>query len=151
MQTKRRARLGVRSLALASIALTIAVLGTGTALGAIRTPPLKGPIPREANIEGVLDLSLVPQFITALGRDGIPVGYVSRDQALALVPPPTDRDGRPMGRTIPVYGEDLVTVVGHMVPDRGFVPLGTEFEAVPTFKVEVAPIEAQRPTEEQVK
>lgn len=37
----------------------------------------------------------------------------------------------------PVYGEDLKTLVGHMVPGRGFVPLGVDEKSVPTFEAVV--------------
>lgn len=38
-----------------------------------------------------------------------------------------------------VYGDDLRTVVGQMVPGKGFVPVGVDPATVPTFAVEVGP------------
>lgn len=39
----------------------------------------------------------------------------------------------------PVYGDDLRTVVGKMVPGRGFVAAGVDPASVPTFAAEVGP------------
>ena len=70
----------------------------------------KGPIPDDAiNDAGMLDESRIPDFIPALNRDGEIAGYV-RHCAIAA------------GGAVPVYADDLTTVVGHMIPNRGFVP-----------------------------
>lgn len=128
----------LRWLLLTSIALTVSALVAGTALAGARAPT-KGIIPPEAFRAGTTDLALVPDYVVALGRDGNAVGYVQREAALGLAPNSVDALGRPMAPTIPVYGEDLVTIVGYMVPDRGFVPLGTDPASVPRFQVELAP------------
>lgn len=86
-------------------------------LGAPACPPLpddreltKGPIPDDAiNDAGMLDETRIPDFIPALDQSGEIAGYV-RHCALAA------------GGAIPVYAEDLETVVGHMLPGQGFVP-----------------------------
>jgi len=39
----------------------------------------------------------------------------------------------------PVYGEDLRTVVGHMVPGKGFIPAGVDPATVSAIPVQVAP------------
>lgn len=118
------------------LVLTFASLAAGSALADLNGPT-RGVIPPDARLaDGELDLSKVPDFIVALGRDGQPVGYVSKD--LVLVPQ-VDDTGRPVAPTIPVYGDDLTTVVGHMVPDRGFVALGTDDASVPTFEFEQGP------------
>jgi hypothetical protein len=67
--------------------------------------------------------SAVPDFVAVAGPDGI-AGYVEK----AAVLDPGDR-------TWPVYGPDLVTVTGQMVPGRGFVPVGVDPAAVPTIEV----------------
>jgi hypothetical protein len=85
-------------------------------LGAPMCPPLpedreltKGPIPEGAiNDAGMLDETLVPDFIPALDHDGEIAGYVRYCAIHA-------------GGAIPVYGDDLETVVGHMLPGQGFV------------------------------
>ena len=87
-------------------------------LGAPMCPPLpqdreltKGPIPSDAfNDAGMLDETRVPDFIPALDQEsGEIAGYV-RFCAIGT------------GGAIPVYADDLKTVVGHMLPGRGFVP-----------------------------
>jgi len=70
----------------------------------------KGPIPPDAiNDAGMLDETRAPDFIPALDQRGQIAGYV-RLCAISA------------GGAVPVYGDDLETVVGHMVPGRGFVP-----------------------------
>lgn len=72
--------------------------------------PTKGPIPQDAiNDAGRLDESRVPDFIPALDQQGAIAGYV-RYCAIAA------------GGAIPVYADDLKTVVGYMIPNKGFVP-----------------------------
>jgi hypothetical protein len=142
MRVYRPARgIRVRPLLLVtSLFLTISAVAAGAALGG-SPAPTKGIIPPEAFQPGKqIDPALVPDYIVALGRDGKPVGYVSKELALGLTPDPLDDSGRPMAAVIPVYGGDLVTIVGHMVPDLGFVPLGTDPESIPRPEVEVAPV-----------
>jgi hypothetical protein len=72
--------------------------------------PTKGPIPDDAiNEAGQLDESRVPDFIPAWGHDDKIAGYVRYCAIHA-------------GGAVPVYADDLKTVVGHMLPGRGFVP-----------------------------
>jgi hypothetical protein len=102
--------------------------------------PSKGQIPDSAwSSVGALDLSQVPDYVSQLGRDGNVVGYVSK----VSITDPSDgaRDvlGRPMAATWPVFADDLKTVVGHMVPDKGFIPLGVDPSTVDTFPARVAP------------
>jgi len=78
--------------------------------------------------DGSLDLRQVPEYVETLDRQGNLVGYVDTDRMLN---PDTDPD-EPLGgydlldeRTWdPVLDGDLKTVVGHMVPSYGFLPLG---------------------------
>jgi hypothetical protein len=84
--------------------------------GAPVCPPLprdreltKGPIPEGAiNDAGILDETRVPDFVPAWDHDGEIAGYV-RYCAIRT------------GGAIPVYADDLKTVVGHMIPGQGFV------------------------------
>lgn len=72
----------------------------------------KGPLPEDAaNDAGMLvDETRIPDFIPALdGRSGEIAGYV-RFCAIRA------------GGAVPVYADDLTTLVGHMIPNRGFVP-----------------------------
>jgi len=102
--------------------------------------PSKGRIPDSAWAStGALDLSQVPDYISQLGRDGTIVGYTSK---VALTDPTggaRDALGRPMAATWPVFADDLKTVVGHLVPDKGFIPVGVDPASVDSFPVRVAP------------
>lgn len=114
----------VAAIGAAALALTV---GAGTILAG----PTRGPIPADAIPPdgGQIDFSRVPDYIPAVGPDGADVGWVSADLAVP-VKPVGDR------RVIPVYADDLRTVVGHMVAMHGFVPVGTELgpllDALPT-------------------
>ena len=77
--------------------------------------------------DGAIDPSMVPDFIAVAGDPGR-VGFARRENVLGSGDAP-----------FPVYGEDLRTVVGTMVPGRGFVPIGVDPGTVPTFEVVVAP------------
>jgi hypothetical protein len=55
-------------------------------------------------------------------------GYVAKDAVLD-----------PSDSTWPVYASDLQTVVGHMIPGRGFVAVGVDPATVPTFDVIAGP------------
>lgn len=107
----------------AMVVLSVAVLVSGTLAGG---PQLtKGPIPPEAVENGAFNKALIPDFIPALDRDGNVAGYVARDLAIP--------DGAPVNAPIPVFANDLRTIVGHMHPGRGFVPLGTSPDSVPVI------------------
>jgi hypothetical protein len=94
----------------ASLSVT-AIAGSGV--------PTKGPIPQQAfQPGGRIDRSLVPDYVPVGGPEGGIVGYVTRDAALD--PPPIGGDAV---SNVPVFGEDLTELVGHMVDGRGFVPL----------------------------
>ena len=80
---------------------------------------------------GVVDASSAPDFLAVAGRDGGIAGYARKEDVLGR------RDA-----AFPVFGDDLRTVVGQMVPGRGFVPAGVDPATVPTFAVEVAPAAA---------
>lgn len=90
---------------------------------------------------GGTNWSLVPDYILVLARDGSPAGYARKEQAFGLEPVALGKDGRPFDEPIPVYGEDLSTVVGHMVSGRGFVPIGTDAASVPLFEVTLQPVD----------
>ena len=92
--------------------------------------PTKGPIPDDATPpEGgpTID-ALVPDFVPMWGPDGVTIaGYIPK--RYLLDGPDTEPGGTPsdppQAEPIPVYGEDLVTLVGHSVPGVGFVALGS--------------------------
>jgi hypothetical protein len=114
-----------RVLAAGIAAVLVTSLGLGTA-AAIERQLAKGAVPFGSG--GSVTARDVPDYVTALDRQGNPVGYVKRD-ALGVF------SGRPDDAFMPVYADDLKTVVGHMVTGRGFVPVGSSDAAVPTFEV----------------
>ena len=59
------------------------------------------------------------------------VGMVDRNNGNNFVGYATQADvGGRLSQPFPVYDRDLRTVVGHMYPDKGFVPIGTDPAAV---------------------
>jgi hypothetical protein len=90
----------------------------------IHVRPTKGPIPVNppTRPDGSVDTTRLPDFISVVtGRPGT-IGYVKKE---VLFERATDGPQT-------VYGKDLETVIGHMYPGRGFVPLGQDPESVPT-------------------
>jgi hypothetical protein len=83
---------------------------------------------------GQVDGSSAPDFIAVAGEDGGIAGYVRKE---AVVPP---GDG-----SVPVYADDLRTVVGEMVPDKGFIPAGVDPLTVPKRPVTTAPSSGPSP------
>lgn len=84
----------------------------------------RGPIPDSARrANGSIDMSQVPDFIPAADGDRI-AGWIASSDVL-----PGAGDAR--RETIAVYADDLVTVVGHMYPEVGFVALGSEAALLP--------------------
>ena len=67
-----------------------------------------------------------PDYVGVEGNDGQRVGY----ERLGGASPNT------------VYGCDLTTVVGHLVPNKGFVPVGVNPETVPTIGPQLVTIDA---------
>jgi len=113
-----------------------AVLVATTTAGSL---PTKGPIPPQAfRLDGPLDPSLLPDFVPAQGRDGQIAGYVPKAYLLGS-PGIGNTTGGPTGDVAPVFAADLRTLVGHMVPDKGFVPLGVDPASVPTIPVQQGP------------
>jgi hypothetical protein len=95
----------------------------------------KGTMPPPGS-NGQVDASAAPDFIAVAGRDGGIAGYVPK---MYLFPDQGHASGRAEQPGAPVYGDDLLTLVGHMVAGRGFVPLGVDPQAVSTIAVQVAP------------
>lgn len=92
--------------------------------------PTRGNVPSSVfDGSGRVDKSKVPDFIPALDRAGNQMGWVRRDDAM---PEDANTGSNP---SVPVYADDLTTVVGHMIPSRGFVPLGTPVTSVPLIPV----------------
>ena len=91
--------------------------------------PTKGPIPPDAVPPegGDMNGDLVPDFVSAWDRDGRTIaGYVPKRYLLeGFDIAPGSPSDPPQPAPQPVYGEDLTTLVGHMVPEVGFVALGS--------------------------
>jgi hypothetical protein len=102
--------------------------GTLTVEAVAWRKPTKGPMPDKASPPqgGPIFGSLVPDFIPALARDGTTIaGYVHKQYLIGpLDALPGTPSNPPQQPPEPVYAEDLTTLVGHMVPGVGFVPLG---------------------------
>ena len=112
--------------------------------------PTKGPIPADATPAegGQINEALVPDFVSAWDRDGVTIaGYVPKQ---ILLHPETTPGGSPSNPPQdlpqPVYGEDLTTLVGHMVPGVGFVALGsTDSPTGPSVSVAPASVAPSPP------
>lgn len=83
-----------------------------------------------AGADGTVDASLVPDFIAFVGQTDHIVGWVPSKYLFGP---------RPGDEPIPVYGDDLRTLIGHSVPGKGFVPLGIDPQMVPTIPVQAGP------------
>ena len=108
--------------------------------------PTKGPVPADATPPegGTTNDALWPDFVAAWDRDGVTIaGYVPKRYLLDGGPltPGGSPSNPPQGLPVPVYGEDLTTLVGHMVPGVGFVALGsTDVPAGPSVSVAPASV-----------
>src|SRR6266566_9690123 len=122
----RRDRKQLHLMALAAV-LAAAGLAACSPFATKGTMPPPGP-------NGQVDAKSAPDFISVAGRDGSVVGYVRKELVLSA-----DDTGGPGDEAWPVYGEDLYTVVGQMVPGKGFVPAGVDPATVPDIPVRVAP------------
>lgn len=118
-RSRNRRRTSRTLLAALGVGILAVTVGAVSALGS----PTRGPIPPEAFPAegGPIDQELVPDYIPALGQDGEEVGWVAKELAVPVVDPGNRQ-------LIPVYADDLKTVVGHMVGGYGFAPLGTDLE-----------------------
>jgi hypothetical protein len=86
-----------------------------------------GPVPNAAYTSSGLDEALLPDFFGVLNRQGGVAGFVPKEYLVGRAP-------RMHEEIAPVFNEDE-TLVGHMYPGRGFVPLGQDPESVPPIKV----------------
>jgi hypothetical protein len=107
-------------------ALALSACGLGVSRG---TMP-----PGDAN--GERDPSTVPDFIAYSGRADRIIGWVPKSY---LLQPEQHCGGArgPQCDPIPVYANDLITLIGHDVPGRGFVPLGEDPATLPERPVQV--------------
>lgn len=88
---------------------------------------IKGTMPPPGP-NGEVDASSAPDFIAVVGQGPDIVGYARRQDVMGASDDP-----------FPVYGADLHTVVGQMVPGKGFIPVGVDPNSVPKISVVVGP------------
>src|SRR5450756_310566 len=106
--------------------LVIALIG-GAALAACSPFASKGTMsPPGPN--GAVDASSAPDFSAVAGRDAAIAGDARKQDVLG-----------PGDAPFPVFGDDLWTVVGQMVPGKGFIPAGVDPNTVPKIPVVVGP------------
>ena len=110
------------SLALFFVAAVVTLAACG-ALATRGTMPPPGP-------DGRFDASQMPDFIGFVGQTDHVVGWVPKAYLIGNAPP---------GEAIPVYADDLRTLIGHSVPGKGFVPLGVDASTVRDIPVQVGP------------
>jgi len=111
-----------------TLAIGIGLVVAGSATAGVLIPT-KGPIPVAVN--GVLPWNLVPDYISVAGPNGKVVGYAPRSDL--LIPPSLVGTPVPKGfgsTPVPVYASNLTTLVGHMYPGVGYVPLETSPSSV---------------------
>ncbi len=113
--------------------------------------PTKGPIPANASPPegGPIYPALVPDFVSAWARDGVTIaGYVPKQYLIGPFDPvPGTPSNPPQDAPQPVYADDLTTLVGHMVPGVGFVPLDSPVPSVgPSVSVAPAPPASAAPS-----
>ena len=102
-----------------------ALFALGAAVGSIAAGPSRGPVPDDAfSSDGSINRELVPEFIPAVGTTSdTPIGWVAKADVMPENP-------LVLQEVVPVFGDDLVTVIGHMYPIIGFVPVGTDPKSV---------------------
>lgn len=111
--------------AMLAVVLVLGACGGDTPPNSEASPLIfsRGPVPDSARRpNGEIDLSRVPDFIPALDGDR-QAGWI---WAAAVLP----SEGEPRADIVPVYADDLATLVGHMYPGVGFVGLGEEDEVL---------------------
>ena len=67
--------------------------------------------------------------VVSVGPDGMP----SAPSTAYRAPTAADMAAQNAKLVVPVYAADLRTLVGHMYPNKGFVPIGTSPAGVPDF------------------
>ncbi len=117
MRTRRR-----------SVGAILVAAFIGAALLAACAPSAsKGTMPPPGP-NGEVNASSAPDFLAVAGRDAGIAGYARKEDVLS-----------PGDAAFPVFGDDLRTVVGQMVPGKGFIPAGVDPNTVTKFPVVAGP------------
>ena len=114
-----RTRSTAAGIAFVAVLAAVSFLAGCSPLASKGTLPPPGP-------NGAVDPSAAPDFLAVAGRDRDIAGYARKEDVLGGADAP-----------FPVYGDDLRTVVGQMVPGKGFVPAGVDPDTVQRFPVVV--------------
>jgi hypothetical protein len=103
----------------------------GTTFGPVPNAPSGGTTTAE-------DMAAMPDYIPVTCKSGTGIGGWIKKTDMLSSPTPLRPDlaQNAPAHSDPVYADDGTTVVGHMYPARGFVPLGTDPETVPTIPIE---------------
>jgi hypothetical protein len=119
---------GRRTMVVSTLALIVAAtvfltVGGVTSLPSAGRLPTKGNLPQNYAVSpnGSIDYKTIPDFISVT-KNHKTVGYVPSRDVFGIANAP---DGGGL-RIVPVYASDLKTLVGHVYPFEGFVPLGKE-------------------------
>lgn len=123
------ALLGGRAVLVAVVVLVFGPIAFAVATSATSAPS-RGPIPESAWRNGSVDRTQVPDFIPVEDSSGKTVGWAAAQQAIPL--------STPMDGPVPVYGDDLKTVVGSVYPGVGYVPLGVNPSSIARIPVTVS-------------
>ncbi len=155
-QRRHRPQLLVSAALAAFVLLAVAVLLLAVR-GSSDPAPSVAAVPPSANVEpttgriptaatrpdGSVDLSLIPDFIVTEDRDGNVVGYVAKTDLFPGLTSSTiagDPSNPPQSPPVPVYSlDDHSTIVGYHYPAKGFVPLGTNPDDVPSIPINAGP------------
>lgn len=116
-----------------AVFLTVGALGFAYAQGTAT----KGRVPEDAVVGGRLNMDRIPDYVPALARDGSQAGFIRKNDLF-------DEDGVRRVKRMVVVDDTLKAPVGHMVPGRGFVPLGVPEDEVPRFEATVSEVPASR-------
>jgi hypothetical protein len=87
--------------------------------------PSKGPIPDNAIVNGHIDPGRVPDFVSVVS-EGQTVGFTPKSDLITAPASGIQLGVVGVPAIKPVYGSDLKTLVGHVYPGTGFVPLGPQ-------------------------
>ncbi len=117
-----RGRATIPTALLVAAAFIVGACSPVAPVGTKGTMPPPGP-------DGAVDPAQVPDFVAVAGREGGIAGYVPKEFVL----------GGSDETHWHVFSDDLTTVVGHMYPEKGFVPLGVDPDSIPPFPVQQGP------------